>query len=262
MIPDVLPPLPRVKSWRRNVSMRAPLRWLAAGWSDLIRNPLASLAVGLFVFGASISAIAGLSATGSDAILFPAFAGFLIVGPLLAVGLYEKSRRLAAGEPVTLRDMILVKPASGGQILYAGALLCLLWVLWLRSAVIIYALFFGLLPFPGLSTISQMLVHTPSGWVLIGVGSCVGGLFAGFAFAISAFSIPMLLDRRIDAFTAMGSSLALVWNNLAVMIIWGAIVVALFAACLATALVGLIVVFPWLGHATWHAYRDMRGSAP
>ena len=86
----------------------------------------------------------------------------------------------------------------------------------------------------------------------------VGGLFAAFSFAISAFSIPMLLDERLDAFTAMGTSMALVWNNLPVMLTWGAIVLVLFLLGLVTGMLGLIVVFPLLGHATWHAYKAIR----
>jgi uncharacterized membrane protein len=131
-------------------------------------------------------------------------------------------------------------------------------LLWMRAAVIIYALFFGLRPFPGLDHIVPMLFTTPVGWAMLLVGGAVGGLFAAFSFAISAFSIPMLLSERIDAFTAMGMSTALVWNNLPVMLVWGAIVLVLFLACLATGLLGLIVVFPVLGHGTWHAYRTMR----
>jgi uncharacterized membrane protein len=90
------------------------------------------------------------------------------------------------------------------------------------------------------------------------IGSAVGGLFAAFSFAISAVSIPMLLNERVDALTAMGTSTALVWNNLPVMLTWATIVVGLFLISLATALVGLIIVFPILGHGTWHAYRAMR----
>src|SRR5690606_37935462 len=87
------------------------------------------------------------------------------------------------------------------------------------------------------------------------VGTAVGGLFAAFAFAISVFAVPMLLDRHVDALTAMGTSMKLVWNNLPTMIAWGAIVLALFTVCVATGLVGMIVIFPLLGHATWHAYK-------
>src|SRR5262249_33428072 len=116
----------------------------------------------------------------------------------------------------------------------------------------------GLVPFPGLDRIVPMLFATPVGWAMLVVGSVVGALFAAFSFAISAFSIPMLLHERIDALTAMGSSMALVWNNLGVMLIWGAIVLVGFSLCLATGLLGLIVVFPVLGHGTWHAYRAVR----
>jgi uncharacterized membrane protein len=87
------------------------------------------------------------------------------------------------------------------------------------------------------------------------VGTAVGGLFAAFSFAISAFSIPMLLNESVDALTAMGSSMALVWNNLRVLLIWAAIVLVLFLVTLTTGMLGLIVVYPLLGHATWHAYR-------
>jgi uncharacterized membrane protein len=90
------------------------------------------------------------------------------------------------------------------------------------------------------------------------VGSVAGGLFAAFSFAISSFAIPMLLDERVDAFTAMGTSISLVWNNLPVMLAWGAIVLGLFLLSVVTGLLGLIVVFPLLGHATWHSYRAIR----
>jgi uncharacterized membrane protein len=93
---------------------------------------------------------------------------------------------------------------------------------------------------------------------MLGVGSAVGALFAAFSFAVSAVSIPMLLNERVDTLTAMGSSVAYVWHNLPTMLVWGAIVLALFVLSLATGLVGLVIAFPVLGHGTWHAYRAIR----
>ena len=258
-IPAIVPPLPRDDSRRRNYPPATAFQWLSAGWRDLLVQPATSLAYGLIVFLVSIGIVIGLFALGWDYILFPAFAGFMVVGPIVAVGLYEKSRRIAAREPTSLRQMIFVRPASGGQILFTGVLLCLLMLVWMRAAVIIYALFFGLRPFPGLGQIVPMLFTTPVGWSMLIVGSAVGAMFAAFSFAISAFSIPMLLDERVDALTAMGTSVARVWNNLPVMLTWGAIVLVLFLLSLATGLLGLIVVFPVLGHGTWHAYRAIRG---
>lgn len=257
-IPALLPPLPIQQTWKKNIAPAAAFGWLAAGWRDFSTNPLASISYGIFVYLVSIGTVVGLFAFGWDYILFPAVAGFMVVGPVLAIGLYEKSRLLAAGKFVSLSRMIFVRPTSGGQILFAGVLLLLLTLLWMRAAVLIYALFLGLRPFPGLALIAAMLVTTQTGWAMLVVGGAVGGLFAAFAFAISAFAVPMLLNERVDALTAMGTSMALVWHNLSVMLTWAAIMLALIAIGLVTGLLGMIVVFPVLGHGSWHAYRAMR----
>jgi len=251
-------PLPLSAQRQRNLPPTAALGWLGAGWRDLWRNPLPSLLYGLAVFLVSIVIVWWLFRLELDYILFPALAGFMVVGPLLAIGLYQKSRDIETGQPVSLSRMIFVKAASGGQVLYTGAILCLLMLVWMRAAVIIYALFFGLRPFPGLHEVATMLLTTPVGWAMLLVGTAAGGLFAAFSFAISSFAIPMLLDERVDAFTAMGTSISLVWNNVPVMLAWGAIVLGLFLLSVATGLLGLIVVFPLLGHATWHSYRAIK----
>ncbi|HEX6959381.1 MAG TPA: DUF2189 domain-containing protein [Ferrovibrio sp.] len=260
-LPPVVPPIaPAKPNWDRAVPPAVAFAWLAAGWRDFARRPWLSLSYGLVVFLISLAIVAGLFNLGYDYILFPAVSGFLVVAPLGATGLYEKSRRLALGQPVTLADMLCVKIRSGGQIVFVGLLLCLLMMLWNRAAVLLYALFFGFRPFPGINEVLVILLTTPLGWALLVVGSLVGGLFAAFSFAISVFAVPRLLAERTDALTAMGQSMALVWNNLPVMLTWGAIVVGLFALSLATGLIALIVVFPVLGHATWHAFSTMRGA--
>jgi uncharacterized membrane protein len=261
MIPSVAPPLPTPNSWVRPLTSEDPFKWLAQGWRDFKIEPAMSVVYGLLIFLISVGFVGGLVALGRDYILFPAFAGFMVIGPILAVGLYEKSRRIETGEPLRWRNIFFVKPRSGGQILFTGVLLCLLMMVWMRAAVIIYALFFGLRPFPGLNHIAPMLFTTGVGWAMLVVGTAVGGLFAAFSFAISAFSIPMLLNESTDALTAMGSSMALVWNNLRVLLIWAVIVLALFLASLASAMLGLILIYPLLGHATWHAYRAVQPGA-
>lgn len=257
-IPPVVPPLPTEQRYARNLAPGAALKWLRAGWDDLSANPGPSLIYGLFVFLLSAGIVAGLVWLEWDYVLFPAIAGFLVFAPTLAIGLYEKSRALEQDEPVSLGRMLLPHARGGGQVLFTGALLCGVMLLWMRAAVIIYALFFGVRPFPGLDHIVPMLFTTTTGIAMLIVGTLIGGLFAAFSFAISAFSIPMMLDRRVDALTAMGTSWALVWNNLQAMLVWGALVLLLFLLSVATGFLGLIVVFPWLGHATWHAYRAVR----
>lgn len=261
-LPTLRPPQRPASTRARHLPARAALDWLAAGWRDLRHGPLASLAYGLFVAALSWVVLAGLAAAGLLYLALPAIAGFLIVGPFLATGLYEKSRRLAEGEPVALRDMILVRPASGAQMAYAGLLLGLLVLFWLRAADLLYALFFGLGPVPAAGDAVLNVLASPRGWALLIVGAAVGGLFAAFAFALSLFSVPMLMAERRDALTAMGLSLATTTRNLAPCVAWGAIVTAGMALSAATGLLALIIVFPVLGHGTWHVWRAIKAGKP
>jgi uncharacterized membrane protein len=241
----------------RGLPLFEGVRWLSAGWRDFWTRPASSLAYGLGVFILSVAFVWTLLAFGRDYILFPALAGFMIVAPFLAIGLYEKSRAIEEGKAISLGSMILTRPRAGAQVFFTGLLLCLLMLLWIRAAVLLWALFFGVKPFPGLDHVIGVLLSTAYGWVMLIVGTAIGGVFAAFAFAISVFAVPMLLDRRVDALTAMGTSMKLVWNNPRPMIAWGAMMLVLFAACVATGLVGMILIFPLLGHATWHAYRAL-----
>lgn len=258
VIPEVVPPLPHTNTRALNLPWQTAFGWLRMGWSDLWTNPLPSLLYGLGVFILSAGIVSGLFRFGYEYVLFPALAGFLVVGPLIASGLYEKSRRLEHGERISLVQMIFTLPRSAYQALFMGVLLLCLFMLWIRSAVLIWALFFGIVPFPGTDAIVPMLFLTPTGWALLLVGGAVGSLFAAFSFAISVFAVPMLLTERTDALSALGISMAMVWNNLQVMLVWGSVVLILFLLSVLTFFLGLILVFPVLGHATWHAYRAIR----
>lgn len=240
---------------QRHLPILEGFRWLAAGWRDFWTHPASSIAYGIGVFVLSVLFVWTLIGFGRDYILFPALAGFLIVAPFLAIGLYEKSRAIEDGRTIGLGSMLRVRPSAGAQVFFTGLLLCMLMLLWARAAVLLWALFFGVTAFPGLDHVVAVLFGTPYGWAMLIIGTAIGGLFAAFAFAISVFSVPMLLDQRVDALTAMGTSMKLVWNNFFPMIAWGAMVLVLFGICVATGLIGMIVIFPLLGHATWHAYR-------
>lgn len=257
-LPKVVPPLPRPNERARNLPRRTALEWLEAGWRDFRRNPFPSILYGFFVFAVSVFVVWGIFRFEVGYFFVPALSGFLVLGPLMAAGLYEKSRRLEKGKDTSLSRMFFVRMASSYQAVFLGLLLLLLFLLWQRASILLYALHMGVRPFPGFDEILAQVFTSWMGLSLIVTGGIVGGIFAAFAFAVSVFSVPMMLEERTDALTAMGISLALVWNNLKVMLAWGAIVVALFLMSLATALVGLIVVFPVLGHATWHAYRAIR----
>ncbi len=254
-LPTLRTPQKPIAIFARGLPARTAFDWLAAGWSDLRANPLPSLAYGVFLVLLSYSALWILAAAGLLYLALPAVAGFLIIGPFLALGLYEKSRLLEQGKPISLWRMLLVRTGAKGQLAYAGLLLGLLVLFWLRAADLLYALFFGLSPFPGAGDAIINVLTTGRGWALILVGGGVGGLFAGFAFALSLFLIPMMLSQKRDALTSLGTSFAMTFQNLPVTLTWGAIVAGGLLLSIVTGLLGLIVVFPVLGHGTWHAYK-------
>lgn len=260
-IPPIRPPLERKNPYLRRLAPAVAFDWLRGGWADFQRQVVLSLFYGVGVYFASLIVVWGAIWQGLSAFVFPLAAGFMIIGPMFATGLYEKSRRIEQGKKVSLGSMIFARPAAGAQILFVGVLLMLLMMLWMRAAVILYALFFGTYAFPGVAHLAPMLLTTSTGWALLVVGTLVGGLFAAFAFAVSVFAIPMLMDKKTDALTAMGTSLALVWNNLPVMCVWGALAMGLYAVSLLPGMLGLIVVFPLLGHSTWRAWEAMRDDA-
>ncbi|MFC2967950.1 DUF2189 domain-containing protein [Acidimangrovimonas pyrenivorans] len=257
-LPTLRPPLRPPSALGRNLPTRTALAWFATGWTDFRDRPGPSLAYGLALLALSYGVLAALWRTGLLFLALPSLAGFLIVGPFLAVGLYEKSRRRAAGQTTTLGKMLLIRPRAGGQLAHAGLLLCLLVLFWLRAADLLYALFFGLAPVPGAEAALLDVLTTPRGWLLVVTGTGVGALFAAFAFATSVFAIPMLAFERRDALTALGLSFAMTARNLRVMLAWGAIVAAGLALSALGGLVPLAVLFPVLGHGTWHAYKAIR----
>lgn len=258
----MLEPLPVIRPRQRGPSIHGrdlpastAFSWLGAGWRDLKTSPWSSLGHGLALVMLSYAILAFLWATDMHYLALPAISGFLIIGPFFAIGLYEKSRRLEEkGTPDPVSDLERNR-SPAVQIAFAGLLLGLLVLFWLRAADLLYALYFGIHPFPGAEDAMVNVFTTDRGWALLVVGTLVGGLFAAFAFALSLFSIPMMVAENRDALTAMGLSFALTARNLGPCFLWGVIVVAGLMISVATGLLGFIVIFPLLGHGTWHAWR-------
>ena len=241
----------------RRIELSRPWSWLAAGWHDLCRVPEVSLAYGLVFALAGYAITLGLWWADLIYLILPLGCGFLIVGPLLALGLYEVSRRQEAGEPVSLNAAVMAWQRNGGQIGLMGIVLLLLLFAWIRLAALLFMLFFGLEPpsFPGLFAGTFL---NPDALPFLIVGTVIGAVLAALAFAISATSIPFLLDRPdSDVFTAIATSVTAVKENPTAMLFWAALVAGFAGAGLITLFLGLIVTLPLIGHATWHAYRDL-----
>lgn len=244
----------------RQITYDFPWRWLAAGWADTFRKPWISLSYGFLVTLASWVLTELLLYGDMLFLVLPLAAAFMLLGPMLAVGLYEMSRRLETGERTGLNNVLFVATKSPLQLAFMGLLLTLFFLAWVRIATLIFALFFGF-GFPTWEQLVPTLLLTPQGLIFLIVGTAVGAVLALAVFAISAVSVPMLMDRDVDALSATITSIQSVRHNLGPMLLWGWLIALITAFGIGTLFVGLIVTFPLIGHATWHAYRDLLGDA-
>lgn len=232
-----------------------PWEWLAAGWRDILAVPGISLTYGVGFTLASLGLASTLFLLNVPHLLLPLSAGFMLMGPMLAVGLYETSRRREAGEPVSLRTALFVPVKNPTQLAYLGVILMVVHLIWIRIATLLYALFLGTQPFPGLEESISILFFTYDGLGLLVLGTAFGGVLAAAVFAVTAFSVPMLMVRDVDAVTAVVESVQMVRRNFWPLMVWAWLIVMLTAVGIVTCFVGLAVTFPLIGHATWHAYR-------
>ena len=231
---------------------------LARGYDDFRAMPTHLMFLGL------IYPIAGIVLAGFSfgynlfPMLFPLAAGFALIGPIAAIGLYELSRQREEGNEPDMRHVLdVVRSPSFPAIATISAVLAVLFLTWLFVAQTLYESLFGYLPPASMSQLMYDVLTTPSGHTLFIAGNLIGLAFAIVAMVVGVVSFPLLLDRDVGVIAALATSVRAVAHNVATMTLWGLIVAALLLIGSVPLFVGLAIVVPVLGHATWHLYRKL-----
>ncbi len=246
-VPDLaIPPV-------RAVPLLRPLAWLRSGWRDLCAAFLPSALHGVLV------AVGGWMIIGLAMrywyLLPGAVSGFVLVGPILATGLYELSRRRARGESVTLGDAVNAWRFGTRPLVWLGLVLALSGTLWVLLSAVLVALFVKV-PITGVDDFLRHIVLSESSH-LFEIWIVLGGLGAALVFAVTVVSAPLLLDRDIGLAAAVLTSIRAVGENPGAMALWATLIMIATGASMLTAMLGFVVAIPVIGHATWHAYRDV-----
>jgi uncharacterized membrane protein len=237
----------------RHVPVSRPLQWLRLGWHDFTRTPWPSLFHGLLVAAGGLAVLA--ASRGHWSLASGAFSGFVLVGPILATGLYELSRLIARGEQPTIKDAITAWRRGTRPLVRLGLLLGIAGTLWVLISAGLFALFVKT-PITGPESFLRYAAST-QGNLLFLLWLILGGLGAALVFAATAVSPPLLLGRVIDLKSALLTSTRAVGENPFAMGLWALIIMVATAVSMATLMAGFVITIPVLGHATWHAYRDL-----
>lgn len=229
----------------RTLDVRAPLRWLKLGFHDLKRAPRQSLSYGAAMVFISLLVSATALEFGNFYSLLIMLSGFIFIGPVIAIGLYSISCQLQMGKKPVLGYCLREGQRHFGNTLLFAIVMLVVFMIWARAASIIH-IFFPM----------QTDAHWQDYSLFLGIGSLVGAVFTAIIFCASAFSLPMIMDRKTDMISAIVTSINAVLHNKKVMLLWVAIILAALLIGFATAFVGLLVLLPVIGHATWHGYQE------
>lgn len=240
----------------RDIDMDRPWAWLAAGWADLQRAPAVSLSYGLLFSAVGLAVSYWLYAANMLYLIMPLAAGFGLVGPAAAVGLYDVSRRLESGQSVTLAGIVPAVLSRSETFAAMGLVLMLFLMAWMEIALLIFAFFFGQKPVSAQNFVEQVF-FSPESLPFVVIGTLAGAVLAATVFAISAISLPMMLDRNVSVPSAVSASLRAVSKNRKAMMLWAMLIAVFTSFGIATFFAGLVIMLPLVGHATWHAYRDL-----
>jgi uncharacterized membrane protein len=235
----------------RPLGFADPFRWLARGWQDLLKHPGIALFYGLCFWG--MAQVLALVFKHKPEYTLTLISGCLLVGPFLAMGLYEVSRKREQGEVPDMASSLICWDQHIKSMAMLILVLMVLELLWGRASLVVFAVFFN----TGMPSTTGVIeaVFNPQNIEFLMVYLVVGGVFAALVYGLSVVSIPMILDRDTDAISAVITSMRVVFSHSGVMLLWGLLLSVLVLAALWPWALGIIVVGPWLGHASWHAYR-------
>jgi uncharacterized membrane protein len=229
-----------------------PFRWLWLGLRDLVSQPWISLFYGFCFWLMALILLAVFKS--NPEYTLSAVSGCLLIGPFLAMGLYDASMHLERGEMPSMGSSLTCWESHVKSMTMLILVMVVLELLWGRASLVVFAVSFNTGGMPTTATVLEA-VFNPENWEFIIVYACVGGFFAGLVFACMMVSIPMILDRDTDAITACITSMRVFVDHTAVSILWGVLIVVLAVLAMLPSASGLLVVGPWLGFASWHAYR-------
>jgi uncharacterized membrane protein len=242
----------------RTIRLRDLRTALASGWSDFLSLRSDILLVALIYPIVGLGIAVWSSGANVLPLLYPLMSGFALLGPFAAVFFYEISKRREAGLEVSWKKALaVVGSPSMPSIIALGIALALVFLLWLVCAQALYQALFGDNAPTSLPAFVNQVVRTHEGSVMILVGNLIGLVFAAVSFSATVVAFPLLLDRDVGVAVAVSTSVRAVRQNLFVMAVWGVIVAVLLVIGFATIFVGLAIVIPVLGHATWHLYRSL-----
>lgn len=229
----------------KKLDIKAPIRWLKLGWLDLKAAPKQSLTYGSFLVGLCYCVSLMVWLYGGLGLLMSILSGFLFFGPLLAIGLYSISCQLQSGKVPVLGYCLREGRRHLGNELIFAVILSVIFLIWARAATMTHILY----PEQANAEWTQFIAF-------FAVGTLEGAVFSAIIFCFSAFSLPMIMDRKVDVVTAIITSINAVLRNRLVLFFWACIIVSIVVIGIATAFLGFIVLMPLIGHATWHAYKE------